>query len=140
MKDPQTYLRQLAISLPCPVHPDKEAVLDPKHRAFVNHEGYFFSSEEALALFIKDPLPYCGLLTDPVSQVRFQATKSSPRFEYKGRPYYFTTAASLATFKSAPEMYATPKRVMKKEPAVPSTQPSTQPSTPASQPTSAAPN
>ncbi len=114
MQDPETYLKNLGIELPCAVDPSKPAVLDAAHRAYVNHEVYFFSTEEACANFRKDPLPWCGLVTDPVSGKRFRPTKASPHLAYAGRPYYFATKATRSKFQAQPERYKNPTRTMPK--------------------------
>ena len=121
MKDPEVYLRQLGVKLPCPVHPEASAVLGADTRTWVNHEIYFFSSAEAKRAFEQRPLKYCGTLTDPVTLVRFTPSKAAPRFDYGGHPFFFTNAASLAAFKADPARYAVPTRTM---PAMPSGPPS----------------
>src|SRR5207247_5333692 len=78
----------------------------------VNHEIYLFSSEGARERFLKDPLGWCGLLTDPVSGERFRPSAASNRVEYEGRPYYFTSGATRAAFEKAPASFANPKRQM----------------------------
>jgi YHS domain-containing protein len=112
VKDPEQYLRQLGVKLTCPVRSGTPAVLGADTRAWVNHEIYFFSSAEARQSFERHPLRYCGKLTDPVTGARFVPSKTSPRFDYGGHPFFFPGAASLAAFKSDPARYATPTRTM----------------------------
>lgn len=112
MKDPQIYLRRLGIHLTCPIHPGQKAFIDREFRAFVNHESYFFSSREARAQFEKQPLRFCGLLTDPVRGERFQPTRRSPRLDHEGRPYFFSSQASKDAFVKDPVRYANAKRIM----------------------------
>lgn len=112
MQDPQVYLKQLGVHLMCPIYPDREAVIDAGHRTYVNHEIYFFSDLEALEQFKKHPLRWCGMLTDPVTGARLHPSEASPRFDYKGRPYFFSTPATRAAFEADPEPLANPKRKM----------------------------
>ncbi len=90
----------------CAVHPERPAVFDSTMRAFVNWEVFFFSDAKAMQTFHKKPLQYCGLLTDPVSQERFQPTRKSARTEFKGRPYYFVSKDNRAAFLRDPEKHA----------------------------------
>ena len=108
MKDPDNYLNQLEIALDCAVDPGARAVLDPTHRIFVNWETYFVSSAEARAAFERAPYRYTGAITDPVSRARFQPDETSPRREYEGRVFYFSSGESLAEFAASPSSYATP--------------------------------
>lgn len=117
MKDPQVYLRRLGIKLSCPIHPEKRAFIDKDFRSMVNHEIYFFSSREAREQFDKQPLQYCGLLTDPVRGIRFEPTHRSPRADYAGRPYFFASEESKKVFLGDPTRYANAKRVMMMPPA-----------------------
>ncbi len=112
MEDPERYLNEIHAELPSFDDPSKPAVIDRLHRASVNHEVYFFSTEAAREAFERDPVATCGLLTDPVSGKRFQPTKKSPRKEYRGRPFFFPSQASRKTFVSNPMMYANPHRTM----------------------------
>jgi YHS domain-containing protein len=108
VQDPEVYLRNLGIVLPCAVEPWKHAILDAKYRAYVNHEVYFFSGDRALSEFRKNPLEYCGLVTDPVSGRRFKPKKRSPVLTYDGRPYYFETKKTRAKFEAEPERFKNP--------------------------------
>ena len=127
MKDPEPYLRQLGAQLTCPVHPEEKAVLDPDLRVWVNHEIYFVSSPEAKRVFLDDPLRYCGVVTDPVTGIRFRPGSDSPRFDYNARPFFFSSAATLAQFRTDPMRYAEPKRAM---PPTTSPSPAPQPTAP----------
>jgi YHS domain-containing protein len=86
--------------------------MNPAHRAFVNHEVFFFSSPALRKLFLGDPLRWCGVLTDPVSGLRFQPDKTAPKAAYEGRTYYFSSADTLAMFQMDPPMYRDAKRAM----------------------------
>lgn len=109
MQDPEPFLQQMGAELRDPVDPKKKAVLDAGLRAYVNHEVYFFADRKTLARFRKDPLKYCGVVTDPVNRVRFRPTKRSPKREYMMQPYYFTADSTLAAFDAAPDSFAVRK-------------------------------
>ena len=112
MQDPEHYIAELGLTFPCPVRPDLDAVIDVEHRAFVNHEVYFFSSREAAAEFDRRPLRYAGLVTDPVSGSRFGPSEISPFRRYDERPYYFQDRDTAEQFAADPERYARPTRRM----------------------------
>ena len=88
------------------MHAKRLAKLDPELTAWINHELYCFSDRAAFRKFQHDPLKYCGLVTDPVSRIRFHPTRGSPRLEYHLRPYYFLAESALATFKAMPDSFA----------------------------------
>jgi YHS domain-containing protein len=106
---PDGYLERLEIELASFMDETKPAVLDAEHRTFVNYEIYFFADAGELTEFEKDPLQYCGLLTDPVSKKRFQPGKSSPTLTFRGQPYYFLTAENRSAFIAKPSTYALPQ-------------------------------
>ncbi len=78
---------------------------------FVNHELFVFADASTRERFRKDPLRYCGILTDPVSKVRFRPTARAPRTEYDGRLYFFTEPGTLARFTAHPDSFAFRKGV-----------------------------
>ena len=100
------------MKLTCPVEPKRAAVIDDEHLARIGHEVYFFSSSKARDRFLKDPLRWSGRLTDPVTQARFKPNGRSPRTEFDGRTYYFSSNQTRASFLRMPEMYAEAKRTM----------------------------
>jgi YHS domain-containing protein len=112
VQDPERFLLEQSIQVPCVVHPDKQARIESQLRAWVNHELYYFSDDKAFSSFRKDPLKYCGLVTDPVTRRRFRPDKRSPRFSYKDRPYYFSSDSTLKAFEATPDSFATPSRGM----------------------------
>ena len=116
MQDPERFLSELEIALPCVVADNGAAVINADHRSHVNWEIFFFSNEERKSMFDEDPIRYCGLITDPVSKERFQPTEASPRFDYRGRPYFFASQATVGSFKSMPDALANPHHKMKKKP------------------------
>lgn len=108
--DPQLYLEQLDITLPCVVDAREDAVLDVEHRVFVNHETFFLSSDAALEAFRDDPLRYVGLLTDPVSGERFQPVPDSPTRVLGDRTFYFVSQDTRDAFERDPQRFALPDR------------------------------
>src|SRR5688572_455813 len=103
--DPERYLREMKVSLKCPVRPGRRALIDSSVRYKVNQDIFFLSSVAAAKQFRKNPLRYVGMLTDPVDHVRFKPTKSSPHVVFRGRDYYFQSGATLAKFQGSPERY-----------------------------------
>ena len=106
MKDPGIYLQALNIGVPDLLHPDRPAKLDPAVRSLLNYEVFFFSDAKSKRKFDKNPTAYCGLLTDPVTQKRFQPNKSSPHSTYAERGYYFLSDSTLVAFKATPDSFA----------------------------------
>jgi YHS domain-containing protein len=109
VQGPEPYLNDFHIQLPCAVDTSATAILDPTHRAFVNHEVYYFSSDDARRRFEAGPFRYTGKVTDPVSRMRFQPDASTPHRNAAGRLFYFASAMTLATFDANPDLYSTPK-------------------------------
>jgi YHS domain-containing protein len=103
----------MGATLPCAVHPEQPAILDPAHRALVNHEVYYVGSEEAVAEFTAAPWRYTGRVTDPVSLNRFVPTEASPYRTHEGRLFYFESVQTTATFDSDPATYGVPKPMMR---------------------------
>jgi YHS domain-containing protein len=114
VQGPEPYLKDFNIELPCAVDSLAMAILDAEHRAFVNHEVYYFSSIDAKHRFEVEPFKYTGRVTDPVSLQRFQPGPSSPSRNAAGRFFYFQSDATLAVFDKEPARYSTPKPGMKR--------------------------
>jgi YHS domain-containing protein len=112
VQGPEIYLNQMGITLSCAVHADQSSLLDAQHRARVNYEVFYFSSDQALADFVSDPVRYVGRVTDPVTRHRFEPTASSPTRSYDGRLFYFETAENRTTFDGDPGMYGKPRTGM----------------------------
>jgi YHS domain-containing protein len=113
VQGPEPYLNDFHIQLPCAVDSTAQAILDPAHRAYVNHEVYYFSSESAREQFEAHPFQYTGKVTDPVSLTRFQPIDASPSRTAAGRLFYFESDETVATFDEDPAAYSTPKPTMK---------------------------
>jgi YHS domain-containing protein len=106
VKDPEPYLHRQGVALACPVRRRQPARIEPVFRIYVNHEVYYVSDVAALRQFRRDPLRYCGLVTDPVSRQRFRPGATSPHLDYRGRRYYFQDGLNLRTFQALPESFA----------------------------------
>jgi len=105
VQDPETHLREIGVRPPPVFKGGGKPVIDSSLRAQMNYEIYYFANRAELDRFKKDPLRYCGLLTDPVDMVRFRPTASSPHTEYGGRSYYFSADSTQARFLSDPMQY-----------------------------------
>lgn len=103
---PEVFLPAHGIVLYDPVNPQRKAVYDEAHRVRLNYEIYFFASADAIKRFRANPLKWCGMLTDPVLQSRFQPDENSVHTEFDGRTYYFSEPASRDSFAADPERYA----------------------------------
>lgn len=108
MQSPEFFLNNLGITVNCVVDPSRPALLDEKHRVFVNWETYFLSSDAALAKFRADPLKYVGTVTDPVTRERFRPTRRHTRIDHEGRIIWFAKAENAARFRAGPEAYVPP--------------------------------
>jgi YHS domain-containing protein len=115
VQGPEPYLNDFHIQLPCAVDSTAMAILDSAHRAFVNHEVYYFSSESTRQQFEARPFEFTGKVTDPVSLSRFQPVESSPARTAAGRLFYFDSEETVAAFDRDPANYSTPKPSMQAE-------------------------
>ena len=113
MQGPEPYLKDFHIELPCAVDTTAMAVLDPDHRAFVNHEVYFFSTAYAKQQFDAEPWRFAGRVTDPVSLDRLEPTASSPVRTAEGRLFLFGSDETASQFDREPARYSTPKPGMR---------------------------
>ncbi len=84
------------------------ALLDARHRVFVNWETYYLSSDENLAKFRADPLKYVGTVTDPVTRERFRPDRKHTRLEHEGRIIWFAKPENAERFRAGPEAYVPP--------------------------------
>ncbi len=105
VQDPERYLRALKIEPPDLFHKDKKATVDSSLRYRIGFEIYYFSSRADMDRFKKQPLRYCGLLTDPIELTRFRPTAASPHTTFNQRLYYFAADSSLATFLKNPSFH-----------------------------------
>ncbi len=112
MQDPERILKGMGLTFACPVDPSKAAILDRDHRVRLGHDLFYFSTPQAKAAFLKEPLRYCGTLTDPVSNLLFRPTQDTPRIEYEGETFYFMSEGTRKAFAKTPEKYRYPVRSM----------------------------
>jgi len=105
VQDPESRFREIGIHPPSIFKGGGKPVLDSSLRARVNFEIYYFANRAELDRFQKDPLRYCGVLTDPVDMARFRPTASSPHTQFENRLYYFSADSTLARFQSNPMQY-----------------------------------
>ena len=108
-QDPEVFLLQEHIQPRCVVDPARPAQLVPELRTYVNYEVFFFCDAAAKAAFEKDPVRYCGVLTDPVSRHRFRPAPGALHRDYMGRAYYFQSDSTLAVFTADPDSFAVRK-------------------------------
>ena len=97
------------IVVPSLENPRKPANVTPDLMARVNYEIYFLEDKKARERFMKDPVRACGVLTDPITHVRFRPGKKSPHMDFKGRPYFFSSDSTLAMFQATPDSFAVRK-------------------------------
>ena len=112
MKEPEKYLKTIGLTFLSALDPGRPAVLDAAHRARVNFENYFFADAAERKKFLADPVRYCGRLTDPVTQSRFQPTTSSLHARRASVTYYFESRETRARFSKRPAYYAEPRTEM----------------------------
>jgi len=105
-KNPETYVKDFAPKLECPVNHGRDAVFEAATKTYVNQDVFFFSDAKALRKFVAHPLRYATKLTDPVSRNRFVPSAKSPHTKLDGRPYYFESAETYKAFQANPESYA----------------------------------
>lgn len=112
MQGPEPYLNDFDVQLPCAVDSSAQAILDPAHRVFVNHEIYYFSSDVARQQFEAEPFRFTGKVTDPVTLARFHPDASSPMRTAAGRLFYFESGETVGRFDADPALYSTPMPTM----------------------------
>jgi YHS domain-containing protein len=109
VEDPAHYLIELGISIPAYMDTSREAILDFAHRSRVNFENFYFADLESKARFDVEPAASAGILTDPVSRVRFRPTAASPRLVHNGHPYFFASDSTQALFAALPDSFPVTK-------------------------------
>ena len=114
MKDPETYLKEIGFTAPCAVRKDAKAVLSPETRVQVNHDLFYVSRPDYVKKIGKDPLKYAKRLTDPVTRETFHPTKKSPRSEFAGKKYFFSSDSTYAVFAANPAMFEFPPESMRR--------------------------
>ena len=102
------YITRKGLELACHFEPDQPAVLSAELFMRINYEGYFFCNASELQRFGADPISFCGMLTDPVSKLRFRPSSESPRAHHEGVLYYFEGGLTAGLFAKAPDDYMLP--------------------------------
>ncbi|HSQ59968.1 MAG TPA: hypothetical protein VLT84_06005 [Acidobacteriota bacterium] len=105
MQDPEPYLRNLGVQVPCIVDPKRLARIDTSLRRRIGHDLFYFSSAQAMKRFDRDPLKYVKRLSDPITARRFPVQRRSRTTEFSGRTYYFAVDSTIARFLSEPERW-----------------------------------
>lgn len=78
----------------------------------MNYEAFYFADGNERARFLKDPVRWCGWITDPVTHRRFHPLKEAPREEHGGRIFYFASDSTRALFAAQPDSFAAPRSEM----------------------------
>ena len=112
VQDPETYLNQLGIELPCAEQAGRSARIERDFRVSINWETFFFCDAERKKAFEEHPVHDCGRLTDPVTMTRFTPNHGSPMTVYNGRPYYFLSDSTYSVFMTMPDSLALPHYTM----------------------------
>ncbi len=73
MQDPELYIQQLGLTVPCMMSPGKNAILDSTHRTLIGYETYFFADFGAKSRFHQWPEEYCGPFDRPGLIAAFQS-------------------------------------------------------------------
>jgi len=89
-----------------PIDPRRLGSLDIGLRARVNGEIYRFAGAATRTRFERDPVRWCGILRDPVSEVRFLPDRFSPRLDWVDGPYFFTCDSTRLEFSRNPLRFA----------------------------------
>lgn len=103
--NPERYLLDLKLTFQDPVTPARKAIIDSSRRIKIGQDIYFFSSVATMRRFRREPLRYCGKLTDPVSHARFRPAPASPHVLFRDRDYWFAADSTKAAFQTSPDRY-----------------------------------
>ncbi len=109
--DPEWALYHMQRALWDPVDPRHLGSLDPELQFRVNGEVYRFSSEATLRRFMRTPIPWCGMLRDPVTGHHFMPSRRSPEAYWVGGPYFFESDSTRARFVEDPHRYEVIRRI-----------------------------
>jgi len=104
-QDPEPYLRNNKIEVPCMVYTKRQARIDTSLRRRIGHDLFYFSTAQAMRVFDREPLKYVKTLSDPVTEDRFKVTHASPHETYQERVYYFASDANRVIFDTDREKY-----------------------------------
>ncbi len=110
------FIAKKELEIACLFEPDKNAPPTVEFFTRINYEGYLFCQLEERDRFLADPITYCGLLTDPVSKLRFRPNADSPRAKHEDVIYFFEGPVTARLFAEAPGEYRLPGYKMEKMP------------------------
>ena len=108
MQDVVAALNRKGLVYSCYFDPSRPAVMDSSHEVRVNYETYLFADEAARGTFAADVVRYCGLLTDPVTKLRFRPSLDSPHIRHGGVTYYFQSGGNYEMFVRDPDAFRLP--------------------------------
>ena len=108
VQDMPDFLAKKELEIPCLFEPHRNSLLTREFFTRINYEGYLFCRAEERARFVADPIPYCGLLTDPVSKRRFRPGLNSPSAVHEDVHYFFEGEVTARLFAKAPGDYRLP--------------------------------
>jgi len=108
VQDVAEFVRRKGLALNDYFDPSRSAVIDDEHLARINYESFFFADTEARAVFLEDPIRYCGLVTDPVTKRRFRPRPTSPRADFDDVLYLFESGKSQTAFEQMPQDFVRP--------------------------------
>jgi len=112
VQDPARYIHELGVELTCCVDPARSAIVDSNYLVMLGFESFFFADSANMSKFLDDIPRYCGGITDPVSKERFLPNKNSPKSEFMGSTYLFSSELTQGTFEEMPSMYYLPNYKM----------------------------
>lgn len=99
-------LEHMSRTLYDPVDPTQLGLLDTLMRVRVNGEIYRFANTRTMARFQRDPLRWCRILRDPVSEVVFNPGPCTRRLDWVDGPYFFSCDSTRTEFSRNPLRYA----------------------------------
>jgi len=114
VEDPENYLTALNVQVEDAIDPGQRAIMDAAHRSRLNWETYFFTNEANKATFDAAPWRYCGAVTDPVTRMRFVPDSASPRRDYQGVTYFFSSDTTATQFAALADSLSVPRHQMRK--------------------------
>lgn len=108
VQNPLPFVQKQHLNFHCVVNTNKMATIDDKHQRKVNWEIFYLSDDDALAKFDKDPIKYCGILSDPVTGQRFRPGDDSPTETYRKQLFYFQSDSTKQVFDENPDGHKEP--------------------------------
>jgi len=112
VQDPARYINELGVELTCCVDPSRSAIVNSNYLVMLGFESFFFADSANMSRFLDDIPRYSGGITDPVSKERFPPNKNSPKSEFMGSTYLFSSELTHETFEKMPSMYYLPNYKM----------------------------